>query len=125
MFIGAGNNNVIAATSGRDYSSIVNGKDNYINSYCAGILGGQCNCLTHNESFIIGSKLASTADCTTYVNNINISGSITHGNAADGFIILTHVSESLNFADDAAAATGGVPLGGLYRSGNVISIRIE
>jgi hypothetical protein len=30
----------------------------------------------------------------------------------------------LNFADDAAAAIGGVPLGGLYRNGNFIIIRI-
>ncbi len=31
---------------------------------------------------------------------------------------------NLNFADDTAAAAGGVPLGGIYRSGNVLLIRI-
>jgi hypothetical protein len=30
----------------------------------------------------------------------------------------------LNFVDDEAAAIGGVPLGGLYRNGNFIVIRI-
>ena len=41
-----------------------------------------------------------------------------------GAVILTKVSESLNFANDIVAASGGVPLGGLYRSGNDIKIRI-
>jgi len=39
-------------------------------------------------------------------------------------IVLNQVSSSLNFANDAAAAAGGVPLGGIYRNGNVIQIRI-
>jgi hypothetical protein len=41
-----------------------------------------------------------------------------------GAVILTKVSESLNFANDTAAGSGGVPLGGLYRNGNDIKIRI-
>ena len=41
-----------------------------------------------------------------------------------GYVILTQVSQSLNYADDTAAAAGGVPLGGLYRNGNFIAIRI-
>jgi hypothetical protein len=40
------------------------------------------------------------------------------------YVILTEVSESLDFANDSLAAAGGVPLGGLYRNGNVIQIRI-
>jgi cytoskeletal protein CcmA (bactofilin family) len=42
----------------------------------------------------------------------------------NGFVILSQVSASLNFVDDTAAATGGVPLGGLYRNGNAIMIRL-
>ena len=41
-----------------------------------------------------------------------------------GAVILSQVSSSLNFADDTAAATGGIPLGGLYRNGNFIVIRL-
>lgn len=41
-----------------------------------------------------------------------------------GYVILSQVSSSLNFLDDAAAAAGGVPKGGLYRNGNFILIRI-
>jgi len=42
----------------------------------------------------------------------------------NSYVILSQVSSSLNFADDDAAATGGVPLGGLYRNGNFILIRV-
>jgi hypothetical protein len=38
--------------------------------------------------------------------------------------VFTQISESLDFADDSAAGIGGVPLGGLYRSGSDIKIRI-
>jgi hypothetical protein len=38
--------------------------------------------------------------------------------------VFTQVSESLDFADDTAAGIGDVPLGGLYRSGSDIKIRI-
>jgi hypothetical protein len=63
-----------------------------------------------------------------------ISGVITYnGSGGDvqsnvkvqsGYVILNQVSSSLNFVDDVAAATAGVPKGGLYRNGNFILIRI-
>ena len=40
------------------------------------------------------------------------------------YLILSQVSSSLDFPSDASASVGGVPLGGLYRNGNVIQIRI-
>ena len=40
-------------------------------------------------------------------------------------IVLSQVSSSLNFVNDTAAAAGGVPLGGLYRSGSFILIRLS
>jgi hypothetical protein len=40
------------------------------------------------------------------------------------FLVLTQVSQSLNFANDTAAAAGGVPKGGIYRNGNAIQIRL-
>lgn len=42
----------------------------------------------------------------------------------DGYTVLHSVSESLNFNDDTEAASAGVPLGGLYRSGSFIMIRL-
>ena len=53
-----------------------------------------------------------------YSLDVNGTGSF---NAA---LILSKVSASFNFGSDAAAAAGGVPLGGLYRNGNAIQIRI-
>jgi hypothetical protein len=53
----------------------------------------------------------------TITGSITVSGSnITH--------VFPVISASLEFIDDAAAAAGGVPLGGLYRSGNFILIRL-
>ena len=44
--------------------------------------------------------------------------------SVDGHVILSQVSQSLNFTNDTDAANGGVPLGGLYRNGNQIMIRL-
>ena len=92
-------------------------------------------------SGINGSPNAATASfantasfVSNLVQNVFITGSLTvTGSAAftgslsqnNGFVTLTQVSQSLNFANDAAAAVGGVPLGGLYRSGNFILIRLS
>ena len=57
---------------------------------------------------------------SVWKNSRNLTGSY----YLEGTFVLTHVSQSLNFANDAAAAVGGVPRGGLYRNGNAIQIRI-
>lgn len=54
-----------------------------------------------------------------------ITGSLTISSGSSSPLILPIVSSSLNFADDTAAAAGGVPLGGIYRNGNVLSIRLS
>ncbi len=64
-------------------------------------------------SYVLNAVSASHASTASYLNPINNS-----------YLVLSQVSQSLNFADDAAAAAGGVPLGGLYRNGNFILIRI-
>lgn len=44
---------------------------------------------------------------------------------ADGTLSLTKESGALlgNFVNDAAAASGGVPIGGLYRNGSIVMVR--
>lgn len=54
-------------------------------------------------------------------HHFDVSGSI----AGNSHLILSRVSSSLDFVDDAAANAGGVPLGGLYRSGSLIRIRLS
>jgi hypothetical protein len=76
--------------------------------------------LEANNKTLPGYKLNITGSGTAGVLNANnimrVSGS---------HVILPQVSSSLNFPDDTAAAAAGVPLGGLYRNGNVLSIRIS
>jgi hypothetical protein len=64
-------------------------------------------------SYVLNAVSASYALTSSYLNPIENS-----------YLVLSQVSQSLNFADDTAAASGGVPLGGLYRNGNFILIRI-
>jgi hypothetical protein len=53
------------------------------------------------------------------------SNTFTGNQTIEVYTILTAVSESYNYVDDTAASAAGVPLGGLYRNGNVIMIRIS
>lgn len=78
-----------------------------------------------------GSPVSISDDLTLDTNDLSgvdnlhaNSGSFNGGLTSNGFVILTQVSQSLNYADDTAAAAGGVPLGGLYRNGNFIAIRL-
>ena len=81
---------------------------------------------------VSSSILAATA---SYVNDLRqtvivsgsliVSGSTNSIVANNGYVVLRQVSSSLNYIDDTAAAAGGVPLGGLYRNGNFIVIRIS
>jgi hypothetical protein len=54
-------------------------------------------------------------------NDLKVDGQTTN----NSYVVLSQVSGSLNFTNDADAATGGVPLGGLYRNGNFIMIRMS
>jgi len=52
--------------------------------------------------------------------DVEVTGSV----LVDNFIVLSQVSSSLNYANDTAAAAGGVPLGGLYHTSGTIKIRL-
>jgi len=72
------------------------------------------------EDYIGGIALITTGSATIE-GGADIIGQLKQ---SSGAVILTKVSESLNFTNDTNAADGGVPLGGLYRNGNDIKIRI-
>jgi hypothetical protein len=82
------------------------------------------------EAYTASLKTAAIVSSSQQIQNYNLfatTGSNTFIGAQtiqNGYVVLSQVSASLNFADDAAAAIGGVPLGGLYRNGNFIIIRI-
>lgn len=69
--------------------------------------------------------LSGSAQLKGQVDFVNQSIGGTAINVRNGFVVLQHVSQSLNYANDNAAALNGVPLGGLYRNGNFIQIRIS
>ena len=52
-----------------------------------------------------------------WVNNDNVR-------LAESTMVLASVSSSYNFADDTAAASGGIPLGGLYHTSGSVKIRL-
>lgn len=66
-----------------------------------------------------------TKSGSVWITGKNLNGSYAMTNiTASNYLILPHVSSSLNFVNDAAAAAGGVPLGGIYRNGNALQIRL-
>eukprot|EP01050_Picozoa_sp_SAG11_P000108 SAG11_NODE_2_length_63684_cov_167.801195_40_plen_209_part_00 len=95
-FQGQVNTELLRISSPNDYI------DNYVEDYIGGIA-----LITTGSAIIEGGA--------------DIVGPINH---SKGAVVLTKVSESLNFTNDINAAGGGVPLGGLYRNGNDIKIRI-
>ena len=73
-----------------------------------------------NNEYVGGISLITTG--SAIINGgLDLAGPMYHTN---GVTVLTEVSESLNFTNDTEASIGGVPLGGLYRNGNIIQIRI-
>jgi len=78
--------------------------------------------LTSTLNVTGATRLASTLNVAS---NTTITGSLTVSGSTASVVILTKVSQSLNFADDTAAAAAGVPLGGLYRNGSFIMIRVS
>lgn len=74
------------------------------------------------------TSLASTltvTGITRLTNNVHVTGSLSISGSGASVVILPKVSQSLNFVDDTAAAAAGVPLGGLYRNGSFIMIRVS
>lgn len=116
-------------TSGAFYSTILGGQSNSLSGDWASIVGGSSNTNSSSRGVIVGgisnnlsgtggvmvacSGRTGSSDYTTYVDTLE---------AFEG-IIMTDYS-NLNFADDSAAATGGVPLGGLYHNAGAMRIRI-
>jgi hypothetical protein len=83
------------------------------------------NTVDDTHQFTGSISLSGSAQIRGQVDFVNQSIDGTAINIRNGFAVLSHVSQSLNYANDNAAALNGVPLGGLYRNGNFIQIRIS
>lgn len=116
-----------AVPNTRIYTLVSDGlstSDSNTNVFGYNLLNAQYHVLTVTGSFrsVDNTSLGSTTANKHYITgSVLASGSFTQ----NGFVILPQVLTSLDFANDTAAAAGGVPLGGLYRNGNVIAIRIS
>ena len=101
-FIGGGSGNIVKQSQ---RSVIVGGHCNKISAgtatYCismvggfqntgscgfTGILGGCKNYVTHDHSFIIGSNLTSDKSCYTFVNNLDVEGTISSSIFSGSFV---------------------------------------
>ena len=78
--------------------------------------------MQHLFGMMGGTFISSSVD-------VRITGSLSMVGSEANFetlqVVLPQISQSGNFADDTAAAIGGIALGGLYRNGNLIAIRLS
>jgi hypothetical protein len=83
------------------------------------------NTIDDTHHFTGSISLSGSAQFRGPVDFVNQNEGGSAINVRNGFVILSQVSSSLNYANDNAAALNGVPVGGLYRNGNFIQIRIS
>jgi len=85
---------------------------------------------TGEGAFVVGNGTTSFGDepdtrsnlLVAQGNKVQITGSLDV--SGNGYVILSKVSASYNYADDTAAQAGGVPLGGLYHTSGSVKIRL-
>ena len=104
------------------FAGVGTGLTGYATNFSASYALTSSHALTGvSSSYATTASNSQTASLALTGNGV-FSGSFSGSHTG---IILTVVSQSLNFVDDSAASTGGVALGGLYRSGSFIKIRIS
>ena len=82
---------------------------------------------TATGAIAIGSDTSSSvAPKATAVNAVALGNNIIANTADTVSITLLQIMNyaTMSFADDAAAATGGIPLGGVYHTSGALKIRI-
>jgi hypothetical protein len=128
LILTGSNSNAITA-SGGGYFGRFNADDGIRNQTAENIffVGTGTSISNRKTGFLIDSGSNSyfegslrVSGSTAMNGNQDITGSL----LVSSFTTLASVSSSLNFADDTAAGAGGVPLGGLYRNGNFVMIRL-
>jgi hypothetical protein len=90
--------------------------------FSAGVDGDENSFTIGTNTSLTGPSSTSTALRIPDVTSPKVH--FDHGIVSSGSIIITP-SDVPNYANDTAAAAGGVPVGGLYRNGSVIQIRVS
>ena len=112
-----------------DYTSSVLLFESASSGYAVATIGGDLPAISSSYAGYTLQVASSAPYSASWVAvpNVTVTNAVTASYLnpiTNSFIVLSQVSSSLNFVDDTAAAAGGVPLGGLYRSGNFILIRL-
>jgi hypothetical protein len=110
-----------------DLSSVLIEESYHYGDLWTYIPSGSFGVWKHTNQLSGSYGITGSLSATSLTGSIRVTGNSTYSGSqtvTTGYVVLTQVSQSLNYADDAAAAAGGVPLGGLYRNGNFIAIRI-
>jgi hypothetical protein len=113
-----------------DYTSSVLLFESASSGYAVATIGGDLPAISSSYAGYTLQVASSAPYSASWVAvpNVTVTNAVTASYLnpiENSFIILSQVSSSLNFVDDTAAAAGGVPLGGLYRNGNFILIRLS
>tara|TARA_Y100000401_G_scaffold47262_1_gene36392 strand:+ start:3242 stop:3901 length:660 start_codon:yes stop_codon:yes gene_type:complete len=84
--------------------------------------GASADVYMHFAGAVQGSRFVISRQATGGAEiELESDGDINLNRTGNGGVLIGGLG---NYADDAAAAAGGVPINGLYRNGNVIQIRI-
>ncbi len=120
-----GDSNTVTTAS---FSSFVAGTNNSTNSKPKSIVLGQGLASQDENAITIGRFNAAPTQNSIFVlgNGTDLAASVNaiEVTKVDSHIVLPVLQSSASYADDTAAAGGGVPIGGLYRNGNVVQIRL-
>ena len=116
--------------TGLDYTYGQQNGRNHVLTVSGSILSKNAVSLGSNltDNHIVSGSINVVGGQVAISGSLIVSGSTAAGTSAtfqNGHIILSQVLTRLNFVDDVAAAAGGVPVGGLYRNGNFIVMRIS
>ena len=114
-----GNINSIPGTnSGYAYGN-TNTISNAVTPVVNGYAYGKSNAVSGSNTMAYGTELTASQDYGIYIGS-----SIAHGDADFRRIIMPSIITMPSYADDTAAAAGGVVVGELYRDGSTIKIRV-
>ena len=99
------------------------GNGNTISNAVTPVSGGYAyggnNTVSGDDTMAYGVGLIASEDLAIYIGS-----SIAHGSSAFRRIIMPSIITMPSYADDTAAAAGGVVVGELYRDGSAIKIRV-
>jgi len=78
-----------------------------------------------SEQTVIGTENASNSDAQFIIGN-GINGNLSNSLEIlyDGTVVIKDLPSSSSYANDAQAAAGGVPIGGLYRHNHDVRVRL-